>query len=103
MTTLSMGHELGMTIQVLDANGNPMLVPVTFDAVPVWANTTPATETVAAAVDGKSATGTPVAPGLDTVSVSFTIAGKPFSASLSVEVDAAPQVATSAVIVATVN
>ena len=80
-----------------------MLTPVTFDAAPVWANTTPATETLSAAADGQSATGTPVAPGADLISVSFTIGGVPFSATLAVEVDAAPQVPTSAVIVATVE
>ena len=102
-TVLTIGHKLGLALQVLDQNGNPMLTPVTFDAAPVWANTTPATETLSAAADGQSATGTPVAPGADLISVSFTIGGVPFSATLAVEVDAAPQVPTSAVIVATVE
>jgi hypothetical protein len=102
-TVLTIGHTLKLALQVLDQNGNPMLTPVSFDAVPAWSNTTPATETLAVSGDGLSATGTPVAPGLDTVSVSFTIGGKPFSATLAVEVDPAVQVATSAIIIATVE
>jgi hypothetical protein len=102
-TILSMGHKLGLAIQVLDANGNPMLTPIVYDAAPVWSNTTPATETLAVATDGQTATGTPVAPGLDTVNLSFAIGGKVFNATLAVEIDAAPQVPTSAVIVATVE
>ncbi len=102
-TILTMGHKLGLQLQVLDQNGNPMLSAVAFDAVPAWSNTTPTTETLVAAADGQSAVGTPVAPGTDTVSVSFTIAGVPFSATLAVEVDAAPQVPASAVIVPTVE
>jgi hypothetical protein len=102
-TILTIGHKLGLSIQVLDQNGNPMLTPVVYDAAPVWSNTTPATETLSVATDGQTATGTPVAPGLDTVSVSFSIGGKVFNASLGVEIDAAPQIATSAVIIATVE
>ena len=102
-TILTMGHKLGLSIQVLDQNGNPMLTPVTYDAPPAWTNTTPATETIAASADGQTALGTPVAPGTDTVSVSFSIGGKSFSATLAVEVDAAAQVPTSAVIVAAVQ
>lgn len=101
--TLSIGHVFEMEIEVLDQRGNPMVTPPVFDAPPVWTDTTPATETVAAAANGQSATGTPIAPGTDTVSTSFTIGGKAFSASLNVEVDAAPQVPTSAIIIATVQ
>ncbi len=102
-TILTMGHKLGLAIQVLDQNGNPMLTPVVYDAAPLWGNTTPATEVLDVATDGQTATGTPVAPGLDTVNLSFAIGGKVFNATLAVEVDAAPQVPTSAVIVATVE
>jgi hypothetical protein len=102
-TVLTIGHKLGLALQVLDQNGNPMLTPVVFDAVPAWSNTTPATETLSVAADGQSATGTPVAPGTDLVSVSFTIGGVGFSATLAVEIDAAPQVPTSAVIIPTIE
>ena len=103
MTTLSIGHTLGLSIQVLDQHGNPYLAPVSYDAAPAWSNTTPATETLSVATDGQTATGTPVAPGLDTVSVSFAIGGKVFNATLAVEIDAEPQVPTSAIILATVE
>ena len=102
-TILTIGHKLGLAIQVLDQHGNPYLAPVSYDAAPAWANANPEVETLAVATDGQTATGTPVAPGLDTVSLSFSIGGKVFNATLAVEVDAEPQVATSAVIVATVE
>ena len=101
-STLNIGHQLSLAVQVLDQNGNKMLVQPTFDAPPVWTNTTPATETVVADPTGLTAVGTPIAPGTDTISVSFSIGGVPFSSGLAVTVDPAPQVATSAAIVATV-
>ena len=102
-TTITLGHKLSLALQVLDQNGNPMLATVAFDAVPTWANTTPATETLLASGDGQSATATPVAVGPDTISVSCIIGGKTFTATLSVEVDPAAQVPTSIVIVPTVQ
>ena len=101
-TILTIGHTLSLQLQVLDQNGNPMLTVPVYDAVPVWTNTTPETETLSVAADGQTAVGTPVAVGTDVVSVNFSIGGKSFSASLGVEVDAAEQVATSAVIIPTV-
>jgi hypothetical protein len=102
-TIVTIGHKLNLSIQVLDQHGNPMLDPSVYDAEPVWANTTPATETLSVAAGGQTATGTPVSVGTDLVSLSFAIGGKEFTASLAVEVDAEPQVATSAIIVATIE
>ena len=102
-TTIFTGHKLSLSIQVLDQRGHPMLTPAIYDAEPVWTNSTPATETLSVDAGGQAATGTPVAPGTDLVSVTFAIGGKEFSASLAVEVVDEPQVATSAVIVATVE
>jgi hypothetical protein len=102
-TILSIGHTLDLSFEILDQNGNVMLTPPAPDSAPAWSNTTPASETIVAASSGLTAVGTPVAPGNDIVSVNFTIGGKAFSASLAVEIDPAPQVATSAVIIATVS
>ena len=80
-----------------------MLTAPTPDAAPVWSNTTAATETLAPSADGLTCVGTPVAPGTDTVSVAVVVAGATFSATLAVEVDAAPQVLGSVVINSTVQ
>jgi len=103
MTTLSIGHTLGLTIQVLDQFGNVMLSPVTYDAAPTWSNSTPATETLAPAADGQSAVATPVAVGDDVISLALSIDGKPLTATLAVTVTPVVQVPTSIAIVATVN
>jgi hypothetical protein len=99
---LTVGHKLNMSIAFADQNGNPMLTKPTPDSAPAWSNSTPSTETIAAAADGLSCVGTPVAPGNDTVSLSVVIGGQTFSATLGVTVDAAPQVLTSVSIVPTV-
>jgi hypothetical protein len=101
-TIITVGHKLGLAIEYLDQNGNPMLVTPTPTDIPVWSNANPAVETLSVAADGLSATGTPVAPGNDTVSLSVTVGGQTFTATLAVEVDAAPQVLTSVEIVPTV-
>lgn len=103
MTTVTVGHSIALAIAFLDANGNPMLTTPTPDSPPVWSNTTPATETLVAAADGLSAVATSVAPGTDAISLTVPVGGASFAASLSVEVDAAPQVLTSVQIVPTVQ
>jgi len=95
MTQVTVGHQLALSILFLDQRGNPMLTAPTPDAAPSWSNSTPATETLAAAADGLSAVATTVAPGTDTVSLSVVVGGVTFSATLGVEVDAEPQVLTS--------
>ena len=102
-TIVTVGHKLALAIAYLDANGNPMLATPTPDSPPAWSNTTPATETLVAAADGLSAVATSVAPGTDAVSLMVVVGGVSFSASLAVEVDAAPQVLTSVAIVPTVQ
>jgi hypothetical protein len=102
-TVLTIGHKLNLSIAYLDQNGNPMLVTPALDANPVWANSDAGVETLSVSGDGLSATGTPVAPGNDTVSLSVTAGGQTFSAILAVEVDPAPQVLTSIEIVPSVE
>ena len=101
MTDITLGHNLNLSIAYLDQDGNPMLVTPTPDAPPVWTNTTPATETLAVAADGNTAVATSVAIGSDSISLALTVGGVAFSASIIVNVNAAPQVLTSIAIVAT--
>jgi len=101
--TLSIGHTLTDTIAYLDQNGNPMLTTPTPDSPPVWSDSTPATETLTVAADGSSATGTPLAVGVDTVSLTVIVGGVTFSATQNVIVTAAPQVLTKVDITPTVN
>jgi hypothetical protein len=103
MTTVNVGHTIAMSVAYFDTKGNPMLVAPKPDLAPVWTNTTPATETVAASADGMTAVATPVAVGDDTVTVAVMVGGVAYSASLAVTVDAAPQVLGSVQIVASVN
>jgi hypothetical protein len=91
-TTYTIGHTLTATIRYLDQNRNPMLVTPNLDAVPVWSNANPDAETLSVSPDGLSVVASPVAPGLDTISLMVVSGGQTFSATLDVEVDAAPQV-----------
>lgn len=102
-TAVNVGHTVGLKIAFLDTNGNPMLTPVTPDTPPVWSNSSPAVGSLAAAGDGLSATESAIAPGTDVVSLSVTVGGKSFSATLAIDVSAAPQVLGSVQIVPTVN
>lgn len=98
MITLTLGHNVECSLAYLDANGNPMLATPTPDAPATWTNTTPATETLIASADGNTCEATTLAVGTDSISVSVTVGGKTFVASVAVEVDAAPQVLTSVAI-----
>lgn len=101
--TASIGHTISFTYVILDQHGNPMLTQPTFDATPVWSDTTPATETVTADASGVTATGTPLAAGTDTVNVTAQIGGVDFPASIDVSITPEVQVPTSARIDAVVN
>lgn len=103
MTTVTVGHKIALAIAFLDANGNPMVTAPTPDSPPAWSNTNAAAETVTAAADGLSAVATTVAAGTDAINLVVVVGGVSYSASLAVEVDAAPQVLTSVAIVPTVQ
>lgn len=103
MTDVTLGHSIALSIEYLDQNGNPMLTPVTPDAPPAWANSTPATETLTVAPDGNTATANTVAVGTDVISLALKVAGADFSATLGVNVTAVPQVLTSIAIGAAVQ
>lgn len=98
MIKVTVGHQVACTIGYLDQNGNPLLTVPTVAAPPTWTNTTPTTETLVAAADGLSANTTTLAVGTDVINLALTVGTTAFAATLSVEVDAAPQVLTSVVI-----
>lgn len=101
--TVNVGHLAGMVIRQFDTNGNPMLTPVTFDAPPVWTQTTPATDTLAPAADGNSATATAVAPGTDTITCTATFQSVAYVAQQPLTVSPAPQVFGGIALVTTVQ
>lgn len=93
--TVSVGHQINCTIEFLDQNGNPMVTPPVPDAPPTWTNASTATDTLTAAANGLTATDVAVAPGTDTITVDLKVGGVDFTASVGVDVTAAPQVLTS--------
>lgn len=101
--TFSVGHTATLGIVYLDQHGNPMLVPPTPDSPPTWAHATPATATLTPSADGMSATEAGVAAGSDSVSLSVTVGGLVFSATLPVTVSAEPQVLRSVDISSTIS
>jgi hypothetical protein len=102
-TSVNVGHNVSMKIAFLDKNGNPMLTPVTPDSPPVWSNANPAAGTLVVAPDGLSAVESAIAVGSDVVSLSVVAGGQTFSATLNIDVSAAPQVLGSVQIVPTVT
>lgn len=98
--TVSVGHTVNCSLVFLDQNGNPMLVAPSPDSPPSWSNSTPATETLSPG--GLTASALALAVGGDTISVSVSVGGVSFGATLGVTVTPAPQVLTSVSIAATV-
>lgn len=101
--TVSVGHTVDFALVFLDQNGNPMLVTPTPDTPPTWTDTTPATGTLTPAASGLTAQESALAVGTDTVSVTLTVGGVSFSASIDLTVQAAPQVLTSVQITGIAN
>lgn len=103
MISVNVGHQVACTIIYLDQNGNPMLTTPTPDAPPAWTNGNTAVDTLTVAADGLTCQINALTVGSDTVSLSLAVGGKSFSASLSLAVQAAPQVLTSIAIGTTVS
>ena len=99
---VNVGHSVNMTLAFLDQNGNPMLTTPAPDAPPVWTDTTPAVGTLTASGSGLTATELALTPGGDTVTVSLSVGGVAFTATVDITVSAVPQVLTSVAIVPTV-
>lgn len=102
MLNVTVGHSAALSIVYLDQNGNPMLTTPTPDPAtppatnPTWTDAPSAAgvDTLTSNADG-TATLAALAPGSDNVSVTVTVGGVAFSASLAVAVAAPPQVLTS--------
>ena len=94
-----------LTIAVLDASGNPVSPPVTFDAAPVWTLVDTGTSSGASlvpAADGLTAVLTPGAVGATvTVNLALSVGGTPFTATLDVTTVAGVSTVASIAIVAT--
>jgi hypothetical protein len=105
-TAINVGQTLSLAISFLDQAGSPMLTTPTPDSPPTWTQSNAAAETLAVAADGLTAVGTPVAAGIDTITLTVMVGGVSFSATLEVDVAAvAPpaQVLTSVAITPTVS
>ena len=88
MSDIRLDQTATLSVEAVDAFGNP--VPAVFDSPPAWTNSNDAAATLA--VSGDTATLTPVAGGVGqstTVTVTASIAGVPFSASVDYTVIAA--------------
>jgi hypothetical protein len=93
-TSMNVGQTLPMSIEYLDQHGVPMTTAPLLDAPPVWANNTPATETLTAASDGHTASSLALAAGTDTVRLTLMVGGVQFAATLDVTVAAVVPIQT---------
>ena len=102
--TVNVGHTVKNTIQYLDQNGNPMLVPPVLASLPVWTNApSPAgADTLTVTPDGLEADVAALEVGADTLSLSVTVGVQTFSATLAINIAAVPQVLTSVAIISAV-
>lgn len=100
---VSIGHNVQMSLVFLDQNGNPMRTSPAPDAPPVWTQSDPVIGALTAGSSGLTATEAALAAGVDTVSVSLTVGGVQFSASIPIDVSPAAQVLTSVQIAAAVE
>lgn len=98
-TTDIVGQTLPLSLAFLDQHGQPMTVQPSVDSPPQWSNSNPAAETLSVAGDGLSATAVAIAPGVDTITVSVSVGGQSFQATLDVSVTEAGQKLTNVQIV----
>ena len=102
MSNLRLDQTVTLSIEAIDAGGNP--APVVFDAAPTWTNSNPAAATNVVAADGLTNVLTPVPGALGlatTVTVAASIGGMAFTATADYTITAAPIVITSIRIVET--
>lgn len=105
MLDVTVGHAVDCAIVYLDQNGNPMLVQPVPDRPPAWShNPNPAgCDSLTPSADGTTAVVNALAVGQDSVGLSLIVSGATFTASLQLNIAAAPQVLTSVGISTTVN
>jgi hypothetical protein len=102
--TVSIGHTVNCVIIFLDQNGNPMQTTPTPDSPPSWSDapSPSGATTFTVGPGGLTASDLAVASGSDTISLSLSVGGTAYSATLGVTVSPAAQVLTSVQIGATV-
>ena len=107
MVQVTVGHTVTNTIVYLDQNGNPMVTTPTPDSPPVWTDSgstaTPPIDSLSVSTDGSTATVTAQAAGTDELGVTVVVGGKTFTASVEIDISAAPQVLTSVAIESVVS
>jgi len=101
--TVSVGHEVICALEFDDQNGNPMLTPPTPDSPPTWSDSATPASAFTFTSSGVTATDVANAAGSDTISVSVSVGGVAFNATLGVTCAAAPQVLSAVRIVPTVQ
>jgi hypothetical protein len=106
MSKLTVGHTDTLTLVFVDADGNPMIPQPTPDASPaaIWLNSpsSPSPDTFSVSPDASTATVSATAAGADDISVAVSVGGQVFSASLHLDISAAPQVLSGVKIVESV-
>ncbi len=103
---VTVGHTVTNVIRYLDQNGNPMQTTPTPDSPNVWTDSgsaaSPALDTSTISTDGNTQTVVAQAAGVDQVTVTVTVGGKTFTASVEIDISPTPQVLTSIAIESTV-
>lgn len=104
MDQVTVGHTDTIAIVQVDQNGNPMKTPVAFDAPPAWTNVpgSPPIDGLVVAADGSTAVATALAAGQDTITVTATVGGVTYTATLQLSISEAPQVLSGIKLVGTV-
>jgi hypothetical protein len=86
--TVAVGHVVNMQIAYLDQNGQPMATTPTPDSPPSWSNSNTAVGSIVAAAGGLTATEAITGAGSDTASVSLSVGGVAFVATLPISATA---------------
>lgn len=98
------GDTVNFTIAYFDQNGNPMNTTPTPDSPPTWSDDNVTVGDLSQSADGTTAQEVIVGPGTDDVSVSLTVGGVQFNATLTITATATGgQTLSSIEIVPTIN
>jgi hypothetical protein len=105
----STGAQVGQTITITATfvdntpQANPMVPQPTPDSTPTWAQAAPSVESLVVAANGMSAVATVLTPGADTITFTAIVGGVTYTATLSVNDVAAPQVLGGVTLAAVVS
>lgn len=104
MVDVTVKHKITNELQFFDADGNPMLTTPALDVPPHWANTADASvDTLDVSADALECDVNTLAPGTDVLTVNLISNGSTFAATVTFNIQAAPQVLTSIGIKSTVS